>query len=91
MKQAYTYAAVLEASERINWRVEDLIGGDKLRQIEARQMRENLRECLPRVSLGDQRGDVDVWMSRGEPDQIGAGIARSAEHSGPDERCLSHE
>jgi hypothetical protein len=26
---AYTYPAILEASERINWRVEDLIGGDK--------------------------------------------------------------
>jgi hypothetical protein len=30
MKQhAYTYAAALAASERISWRVEDLIGGDK--------------------------------------------------------------
>jgi hypothetical protein len=29
MKQAYTYAGALAASERINWRVEDIIGGDK--------------------------------------------------------------
>jgi hypothetical protein len=27
--KAYTYPAILEVSERINWRVEDLIGGDK--------------------------------------------------------------
>jgi hypothetical protein len=29
MHREYTYAAILEASERIHWRVEDLIGGDK--------------------------------------------------------------
>jgi hypothetical protein len=28
-RAAYTYPAILEAAERINWRVEDLIGGDK--------------------------------------------------------------
>ncbi len=28
-EQRYTYQSALEASERINWRVEDLIGGDK--------------------------------------------------------------
>jgi hypothetical protein len=27
--QAYTYPAILEVAERINWRVEDLIGGDR--------------------------------------------------------------
>src|SRR5262245_32972447 len=27
--QAYSYPAILEVSERINWRVEDLIGGDQ--------------------------------------------------------------
>ena len=29
MKHGYTYEAALAASERINWRVEDIIGGDK--------------------------------------------------------------
>ena len=29
MDHTYTYQAVLAASERVNWRVEDLIGGDK--------------------------------------------------------------
>jgi len=29
MHRQYTYEAVLEAAERIHWRVEDLIGGDK--------------------------------------------------------------
>jgi hypothetical protein len=28
MTQGYTYQNVLEVSQRINWRVEDLIGGD---------------------------------------------------------------
>jgi hypothetical protein len=29
MQHGYTYAAALAASQRINWRIEDLIGGDK--------------------------------------------------------------
>lgn len=29
MQQQYTYQATLEAAERVGWRVEDLIGGDK--------------------------------------------------------------
>jgi hypothetical protein len=29
MQHGYTYAATLAASQRINWRVEDIIGGDK--------------------------------------------------------------
>jgi len=29
MQHTYTYADTLAASERVNWRVEDLIGGDR--------------------------------------------------------------
>jgi hypothetical protein len=28
-RHGFTYPAILEVAERINWRVEDLIGGDK--------------------------------------------------------------
>ena len=29
MSHNYSYQGVLETSERINWRIEDIIGGDK--------------------------------------------------------------
>jgi hypothetical protein len=29
MQTNYTYASALAASQRINWRVEDIIGGEK--------------------------------------------------------------
>ncbi len=44
----------------------------------------HLRERLPGMALGDQRRKRDVGMTRGEPDQIGAGIAGGAEHRGSD-------
>ena len=34
-----------------------LVGGDERRQVEGRKMREDLRERLAGVALGDQRGD----------------------------------
>ena len=60
------------------------IGGDERRQVEGRKMREDLRERLAGMALGDQRGEGDVGMAGGEPDQVGAGIAGGAEHRGPD-------
>ena len=62
----------------------DLVGGDELGQVEAGKMREDLGEALAGVTLGDQRGDLKRRMQRGEPDQVGAGIAARAEHGGSD-------
>ena len=72
----------------------NLIGGDESRQVEGGEMREDLRERLPGVAFGDQRGEGDVGVAGGEPDQIGAGVTAGAEHCGPDllgchdEACL---
>ena len=57
-----------------------LVGGDERRQIEARKMREDLRQRLAGMALGDQRGDLDRGVARGEPHHVGAGIAGGAEH-----------
>ena len=38
----------------------DLVGGDERRRIEAGEMREDLRQGLPGMALGDQRGDLDA-------------------------------
>ncbi len=53
-------------------------------------MREDLREALPGMALGDQRGDLDGGMKRGKPDHVGAGIAGGAEHGGSDGLGLGH-
>ena len=53
-------------------------------------MREDLRERLAGMGIGDQRGDLDAGMAGGEPDQVGAGIAGGAEHRGPDLGLCSH-
>ena len=53
-------------------------------------MREDLCERLAGMAFGNQRGDGDVWVAGGEPDQIGAGITASAEHCGPDLGLCSH-
>jgi hypothetical protein len=42
MSQQYTYQATLAASERIHWRVEDIIGGEKRLDFEKRFMPESL-------------------------------------------------
>ena len=51
MKHAYTYAGALAASERINWRVEDLIGGDKRLDFEKSFLPESLARVAPLTFL----------------------------------------
>ena len=68
----------------------DLVRGHELRQAEARQMRKHLCQRLPGVAFGDERRQGDVGMARGEPDQIGAGVAARAEHRGFDEFVVCH-
>ena len=51
MKHAYTYAAALAASERINWRVEDLIGGDKRLDFARPFLPESLARVAPLTFL----------------------------------------
>ena len=46
MEHHFTYQAVLAASEKVHWRVEDLIGGDK--QLDFSQVR-SCRSRLARV------------------------------------------
>ena len=62
----------------------NLVGGDEGGKIKARKMREDLGERLARMTLGNERFDLDVRMARGEPHHIRAGIARGAEHRCPD-------
>jgi len=52
MKQAYTYAGALAASERINWRVEDIIGGDKRLDFTRPFLPESLARVTPLTFLG---------------------------------------
>jgi len=54
MKQAYTYAAALAASERISWRVEDLIGGDKRLDFTRSFLPESLAQVAPLTFLGER-------------------------------------
>ena len=51
MKHAYTYAGALAASERINWRVEDLIGGDKRLDFTRPFLPESLARVAPLTFL----------------------------------------
>jgi hypothetical protein len=51
MKHAYTYEAALAASERINWRVEDLIGGDKRLDFDKPFLPESLARVAPLTFL----------------------------------------
>ena len=68
----------------------DLVCGHELRQAEARQMRKHLCQRLPRVAFGDERRQGDVGVARGEPDEIGAGIAARAKYRGFDEFVFGH-
>jgi hypothetical protein len=54
---SYTYAATLAAAERVNWRVEDLIGGDKRLDFSRRFLPESLArvEGLDFLSADEQR------------------------------------
>jgi hypothetical protein len=51
MKQAYTYEAALKAAERINWRVEDLIGGERRLDFTRPFLPETLARVAPLTSL----------------------------------------
>ena len=52
----YTYADALEASEKINWRVEDLIGGDKKRDFAKPYLPESLARVTPLAFLTADEG-----------------------------------
>ena len=52
MQTNYTYASALAASQRINWRVEDIIGGDVGTPSQRKQDRED--------AGGDRRDDDDA-------------------------------
>ena len=60
----------------------DLVGGDEVRQAKGAEMGEDFRERLAGMAFGDERGDLNMRVSGGEPNEIGAGIAGCAEHSG---------
>jgi hypothetical protein len=51
MLQQYTYRSALEASERINWRIEDIIGGDKTLDFTRPFMPESLARVEPLTFL----------------------------------------
>jgi hypothetical protein len=57
MKNNYSYQGALEASERIGWRVEDIIGGDKRLDFSKPFMPESLAQVrkLPFLSPEEQR------------------------------------
>jgi hypothetical protein len=51
MQTHYTYASALAASQRINWRVEDIIGGEKRLDFDKPFMPEALARVAPLDSL----------------------------------------
>ena len=55
--QTYDYAAVLAASERIHWRVEDIVGGDKQLDFSRPFMPESLArvESLTELTADERR------------------------------------
>ncbi|HKO97550.1 MAG TPA: diiron oxygenase [Pyrinomonadaceae bacterium] len=55
--QVYSYQATLAASEKVNWRIEDIIGGDKRLDFSKRFMPESLArvEPLDFLSAGEKR------------------------------------
>lgn len=57
MEHNYTYEAVLAASERVHWRVEDLIGGDKQLDFGKPYLPESLArvEALPFLTATEKR------------------------------------
>ncbi|MCU0727555.1 MAG: hypothetical protein MUE73_17495 [Planctomycetes bacterium] len=57
MEHGYSYEQALAASERVNWRVEDLIGGDRKLDFGKRFLPESLArvEPLDFLSLGEKR------------------------------------
>ena len=57
MHNNYSYQGALEASERINWRVEDIIGGDKKLDFTKPFMPESLAQVkgIPFLTPEEQR------------------------------------
>jgi hypothetical protein len=53
MSQDYTYETILSASERVRWRVEDLIGGEKRLDFGRRFLTESLARVEPLRFLSD--------------------------------------
>ena len=53
IQQAYSYAATLAAAQRVNWRVEDIIGGDKRLDFSRPFMPESLARIAPLDFLSD--------------------------------------
>ena len=51
MQTSYTYASALAASQRINWRVEDIIGGEKRLDFDKPFLPESLARIAPLDSL----------------------------------------
>ncbi|MBI1777913.1 MAG: hypothetical protein HYR63_21445 [Proteobacteria bacterium] len=53
MQHGYSYAATLAASQRINWRIEDIIGGDKRLSFGNPFLPESLARIAPIAFLGE--------------------------------------
>lgn len=70
MQHTYTYADTLAASERVNWRVEDLIGGDRQLDFDKPFMPESLARVEPlaflnagqRLALNQIRGHDYLYI-----------------------------
>jgi hypothetical protein len=70
MQHGFTYAATLAASQRINWQVEDIIGGDKSLDFDKPFMPESLARVRPlefldrdeQIVLNQIRGHGDLYI-----------------------------
>ena len=70
MQQQFSYQAVLAASQRVNWRVEDIIGGDKRLDFAKPFLPESLARVMPlsflnereRLALNQIRGHGYLYM-----------------------------
>ena len=59
MSNKYSYQGVLETSERVNWRIEDIIGGDKRLDFSKLFMPESLAQVKGLVSLRRRTTDFE--------------------------------
>ena len=77
MNHGYTYQDVLVASQRIDWRVEDLIGGDRCLDFTKPFMPESLARVEALNFLTPRRTDgaqPDPWAQLSQPVRTGRGI-----------------
>ena len=58
MQTNYSYASALAASQRINWRVEDIIGGEKRLDFDKPFMPEALARIAPLTGLSEREGMI---------------------------------